>query len=158
MTQVHDEDRLRDEFQRLRSETERPEAVPDFAEMMARAKADAASQPELTVVSGGAAGDAAPRRRRAFVIGGWASAAMAAAIAAVLLVGGPPSDADAEFERLVASYANDISSGAWASPTSALLNVPGMSLTRSVPSLGGAVRGLDPSALPRAPESEGRDS
>ena len=152
----HDEDRLRDEFRQLRSETERQGRVPDFGAMMARAKADAAQQPELELVVGRAEDGPRERRRRALVMGGWASAALAAAIAGVLLVPGQ-SDADAEFERLVASYSSDIA-GAWASPTSSLMNVPGMNLTRSVPSVGGAVRGLDPSTLPSASESEGRDS
>ena len=158
MTQSHDEDRLRDEFRRLRAETEQGGSVPDFATMMAKAKADAAARPELAVVRGGRADDrGAPRRRRALVVGGWVSAVAAAALAGVLLTGGP-SDADAEFEQLVASYSSDFASGAWRSPTSALMDVPGMSLTRSVPSLGGALRGLDPNTPRNTPEPEGRDS
>ena len=46
----------------------------------------------------------------------------------------------------------------WRSPTSGLLNVPGIGLTRSVPSLGSSPRGLDPTRLPSVPDSEGRGS
>jgi ferric-dicitrate binding protein FerR (iron transport regulator) len=148
------DDRLREEFGRLRSETEGSARVPDFRAMLEQAKVDAAT-PDLQLVQGGQS-DATERRRRVVRIGGWASAALAAAIAGVLLMGGP-SDADQEFERLVAAYSADVSSGAWQSPTSGLLNVPGMNLTRSVPSLGGAIRGLDPDQLPNGPDSETRD-
>ncbi len=156
MNQIHDDDRLRAEFGRLRSETEGSARVPDFRAMLEEAKVDAAARPELQVVQGGRS-DAGARRRWVVRIGGWASAAAAAAIAGVLLMGGP-SDADREFERLVAAYSADASSGAWRSPTSALLNVPGMNLTRSVPSFGTTIPGLDRSQLPNVSEPEPRDS
>ena len=156
MTQRHDDDRLREEFRRLRSETERSARVPDFRAMLEKTKADAVAPPELQVVQGGQSDSGAPRRR-VVRIGGWASAAVAAAIAGVLLLGGP-SDADQEFDRLVAAYSADVSSGAWRSPTSGLLNVPGMNLIRSVPSLGTTIRGLDPGQLPNVADPEERDS
>ena len=178
MMQRHDDDRLRldddglrEEFQRLRSETEGSARVPEFRAMLEKAKVDAVARPEPTVappelaaaapklqlVQGGQSeSDVAARRRRVVRIGGWASAAVAAAMAGVLLMGGP-SDADREFERLVAAYTADVSSGAWQSPTSGLMNVPGMNLTRSVPSLGAAIRGLDPDQLPNIPDPETRD-
>ena len=156
-----DDDALRAEFGRLRTETEGSARVPDFGAMLERAKDDAvsrpgiaAARPELQVVQG-ESGEGA-RRRRVVRIGGWASVAVAAAIAGVLLIGGP-SDADLEFERLVAAYTTDVSSGAWRSPTSALMNVPGMDLARSVPSLGSAIRGLDPSLLRNVPDPGGRN-
>jgi hypothetical protein len=156
----YDDDRLEEEFGRLRSETEGSARVPDFGAMLEKAKADAAERPDLQVIQGGQADagqpDAGSRRRRVLQIGGWASAAVAAAVAGVLLMGGP-SDADREFERLVASYTTDLSAGAWSSPTAALMNVPGMNLTRSVPSFGTTIRGLDPSQRPNAPEPETRD-
>jgi hypothetical protein len=128
--------------------------------MLEQAKADAAARPDLQVIQGGQAdarqSDSGSRRRRVMQIGGWASAAVAAAVAGVLLMGGP-SDADREFERLVASYTTDLSAGAWSSPTAALMNVPGMNLTRSVPSFGTTIRGLDPSQRPNVPEPETRD-
>ena len=162
MTHRHDGDGLRfedehlkEEFGQLRAETEGSVRVPDFGTMLEKAKADAVAPPELQVIQGGQS-DAGSRRRRVVLIGGWASAAVAAAMAGVLLMGGR-SDADREFERLVASYTADVSSGAWQSPTSGLLNVPGMGLTRSVPSLGSAIRGLDPDQLRRVSEPETRD-
>ena len=155
MTDRHDDEGLREEFGRLRSEMEGSARVLEFRAMLAQAKADAAASPELQVVQGGLS-DAGGRRRRIVRIGGWASVAVAASVAAVLLIGGP-SDADREFERLVAAYSADASSGAWLSPTSGLLNVPGMNLTRSVPSLGSAIRGIDPDQLPNPPDPETRD-
>jgi hypothetical protein len=65
---------------------------------------------------------------------------------------GPSGDED--FERLVAAYASQAAGGSWASPTSGLLDVPGMELMRSVPAIGAPVRGLDPAALPPRPEEE----
>ncbi len=155
MTQTHDDDGLREEFRRLRSETEVSARVPDFRAMLEKTKADELARPELRVVQGGRSDPAAPRRRLVW-IGGWASAAVAASIAGVLLTGGQ-SDADREFERLVAAYSADVSSGARWSPTSGLLNVLGMNLTRSVPSIGASIRGLDPGQLPNLPDPDGRD-
>lgn len=160
MKHSYDDDRLEEKFGRLRSETEGSPRVPDFRAMLEKAKVAAAERPDLQVIQGGQAdpgqSDAGSRRRRVMQIGGWASAAVAAAVAGVLLTGGP-SDADREFERLVASYTTDLSAGAWRSPTAALMNVPGMNLTRSVPSFGITIRGLDPSQLPNVPERETRD-
>jgi hypothetical protein len=144
----HEHDALRDEFHRLRARTEEPGSVPDFGAMMARAKADAVRAPSSI----------APRRRprRALVLGGWATAALAAAFAGLLLVDRAGSD-DEAFERLVASYATDVAGGAWASPTAALLDVPGRSLTRSMPAVGMSSREWSPGTAPR-PEPDGRDS
>ena len=150
-----DDDRLREEFGRLRSETEASARIPDFGAMLEEAKVDAAARPELQVIQGGQP-DAGTRRRRVVRIGAWASAAVAAAFAGVLLMGGP-SDADLEFDRLVAVYSAEVASGTWRSPTSALMDVPGMNLTRSVPSVGTTIRGLDPARLPNVPDPEARD-
>lgn len=159
---------LRDDFASLRSELKTPGRVPDFDTVIARAKEVAASRPTLEVVAGGAPGGA-PResvhgaeedqtRRRAVKIGGWMSLATAAAAAAILLVGGPvtDSDADADFERLVASYSTDAAAGAWRSPTATLLRTPGVDLG-SVPSIGTPLRGLDPSSVPESDAPQGRD-
>ena len=153
MTQRHDDDRLREDFLRLRSETEDSARVPDFRAMLEKTTAAAVAPPELKVMRGGQSDSEAPRRR-VVRIGGWASAAVAAAIAGVLLMGDP---SDREFDRLVTAYSADVSSGAWRSPTSGLLNVPGMDLTRSVPSFGTTIRGLEPGRLPDVPNPEGRD-
>ncbi len=82
MTQTHDDNGLREEFRRLRSETEGSARVPDFRAMLEKTKADELARPELRVVRGGRSDPAAPRRRLVW-IGGWASAAVAATIAGV---------------------------------------------------------------------------
>jgi hypothetical protein len=91
----------------------------------------------------------APDRRRWVKAGAWVATAAAAALAGVLVTRGG-SDADAEFARLVTAYASDATTGAWRSPTDALLEVPGSALMRSVPVISG-VPGL---GVPRlgAPE------
>ena len=152
--QRYDDDRLREDFRRLRSETEGSASVHDFRAMLEKARTGGVAPPELRVLQGGQS-DVGARRRRVVRIGGWASAAVAAAIGGILLMGSP-SDADREFDRLVAAYSTELSSGAWQSPTSGLLNVPGMDLTRSVPSFSTAIWGLDPSQLPNDSEPVGR--
>ncbi len=151
----HDDDLLREAFRRLRAETEASARTPDFRGMFDGATAEARVPPELGVVRGGQA-DGGTRRSRAVRIAGWA-AAVAAAIGTVILVGDRP-DADREFERLVAAYSAEAFPRAWRSPTSGLLEVPGASLTRSVPSLGTAIRGLDPGQRPNSPDPGGTDS
>lgn len=152
MTQLPDDDGLRERFQELRNEAEQPARLPDFGAMLAQARAGGAPRPSFEVVDG--AGAARPRgggtHRRFLRAGAWASAALAATVAGLLLTDRRPSDDD--FAQLVAAYTTDVSGGAWQSPTSGLLAVPGMELTRSVPSIGAPVRGLDPSVLP-APET-----
>jgi hypothetical protein len=81
---------------------------------------------------------------------------VAAAVAGLMLVDRGPSP-DEQFERLVATYSSEAGT-AWQSPTSGLLNVPGMELTRSVPSIGGPVRGIDPSRLPPPQTSPEEDT
>jgi hypothetical protein len=165
--QPTEDDLVRERFRRLREEVERSGRVPDFRAMMERARQEAAGAPPLRVLEGDAAaapaglvdspGGARPRavrRRRSVVIGGWATAAMAAALTALLLTSGRDAG-DEEFDVLVAAFANDASTGAWRSPTSGLLDVPGVELLRSVPSIGGSLRGLDPARGPDAQGPEG---
>ena len=148
MTQVREEDVLKERFEELRGEAAQPGRVPDFDAMLARARAEAASQPELTVVAGGATSGVAGRpSRRLARAGAWATVAVAATLAGLLLTDRRPTG-DAEFERLVTAWSSGVTAGSWASPTSALLDVPGMDLTRSIPSIGAPVRGLDPATLP----------
>jgi hypothetical protein len=121
---------LRARFGELRARTRGPE----FAAVLGRASADARAQPALTVSSG------RPSRRRMLAAGVWASAAIAATVAGILLFDfsslmGP--SADEQFAELVASYSADVATGAWRSPTSGLLNVPGMELVRGMPTIGG---------------------
>jgi hypothetical protein len=121
---------LRARFGELRARTRGPE----FAAVLGRASEEARAQPALTVSSG------RPSRRRVIAAGAWASAAIAATVAGILLFDfsslmGP--SADEEFAELVAAYSANVAGGAWSSPTSGLLNVPGMELVRGMPSIGG---------------------
>lgn len=148
-----DDDALRARYGELREETEASGSIPDFRAMLSRAEVEAADMPRLDVVRGGApAGDAVVGpSRRAKVAAGWITLA-AAALAGVLLVRPPSGGADAEFERLVASYAAEAST--WRSPTDALLDIPGVDLG-AVPTIAGPTRGSRPVA---APPPDGRDS
>ena len=119
---------LRARFGELRADAER--RTPSFRAVMERAADQARAQPTLAVISGGSTS-----RRRALKVGAWASAAVAAALAGVLLVERGPSE-DEQFVELVAAYTADVSGGAWRSPTSGLLQVPGIDLVRALPSIG----------------------
>jgi len=157
LSNSQDDDLVRERFRDLRTDIQGTSGrAPDFRAMMERAEQEAATLPSLRVESGGASPPLSSRRRRMFWTGGWASALAAAALAGLLLTSGG-EDQDAEFDRLVASFATDASAGAWRSPTSGLLDVPGIELTRSVPSIGGAVRGLDPASLADPPAPQGRE-
>lgn len=154
-----DDQRLRDRFRESRDYAERPGAVPVFEEMMARAQAEVSAEPSLDVVHGpaGRSSRADGARRDLARIGGWVSLAAAAAAVGLLFLDPSGTGADAEFERLVTAFAADAGSGAWRSPTSALLEMPGLDLG-AVPSIGGAIRGLDLSNGLDATGPEGRDS
>ena len=149
MTDHLDDGRLRGRFGELRGETIESGRVPDFESMLATARADASSGPTLGVIEGGAprVGSAPRAYRRYLRAGAWASAALAATVAGLMLTDRRPRNDD-EFLRIVAAYTDNVSGGAWRSPTSQLLEVPGMELGRSVPQVGGPVRGLDPATLP----------
>jgi hypothetical protein len=155
MSGHRDDEGLRGRFQHLREETEQDGRVPDFDAMMARARADAASSPTLEVVDGGQGARRGPdaTRRRVFRLGGWASAALAAALAGLLLL---PADRDGdEFDALVASFS---SSTTLQSPTAGLLDVPGIEFVRSMPSVGGSLRGAGLEERPSPPGSEGTEN
>lgn len=172
MTKRPSDDLIRERFNQLRQDVERSGGVPDFRAMMERARQEAADAPSLHVIepdaraTPSAPGDDASRaparhahhrgaaRRRALLLGGWASVAMAAAVAALLLTGGEDAG-DEEFDALVATFATDATTGAWRSPTSGLLDVPGVELLGSVPSIGGSLRGLDPAREPAVQGSGG---
>lgn len=151
MTKARDDDGLRATFQGLRDDTRRSGRAPAFEAMMREARREAEPRPALQVVDG----DRSERRlrnRRWLRFGAWASAAVAAAVAGLILVDrGPGGEED--FERLVAAYASQAGGGGWSSPTSGLLDVPGMDFIRSVPSIGAPVRGLDASATGGIPSS-----
>ncbi len=152
MTDRHDDEFLQEAFEDLRSDTQRRGSVPDATAMLNRARSEAsASSPGQAATSPG--GPPSPNwARRA----GWLSLTAAAAVFALLLVDGP-SQADREFERLVASYSSDTAAGAWRSPTGALLDTPGLDLG-AVPSFGPSLRDLQ--TRPRDPRrtDPGRDS
>lgn len=149
MNERREDDVLRERFRELRAEASAPARVPDFDAMVARARAQADARAGLAVVDGGApqAASASRPRLRFFRAGAWASVAVAATVAVLLMTDRRPDD-EAAFEQLVAAYSADISAGGLRSPTSGLLQVPGMDLTRSVPSIGSPLHGLDPSTLP----------
>jgi len=150
---------MRDDFLGLRTHVERAGAIPEFEAMMVRAHHEAEGRPALELADGGAGASDSERgaRRRLTRVGGWMSLAAAAAAAGLLFVGPPTSDADAEFQNLVVAFSTDGASGAWRSPTSSLLNLPGLDLG-AVPSVsefmprGDALRSVDGTG------PEGRDS
>lgn len=144
-----DED-LEERFAELRAATGSPGRVPEFGAVLARAEASSTTRPALQVVAGGMV-----RTRRRWVrVGAWGSAALAAAVTGLLLIERGPGP-DEEFARLVASYASESAAGAWRSPTSGLLAVPGMELTRSVPAIGSTIPPFDPSTLPEPTSGPG---
>ena len=116
-------------FEGLRAEDEK--RVPDFARMMAKARGQAgetaeANPPGRTVGSRGLF--ARPRLA-------WAGGALAAAAAAVVMFV-VPDGPDAHFEQVVRAFSADPAAGQWTSPTDGLLQVPGLELLSSVPSIG----------------------
>jgi hypothetical protein len=148
MSESRVDENLRSRFHELRAAAEREGRAPEFGALLARARASSADRRALEVVEGGLVHS----RRRVIRVGAWASAALAAPVAGVLLVDRGPSPAE-EFARLVADYASQTSAGAWRSPTSGLLEVPGMELVRSVPSIGVTVPpgpGTLPDPVPEA--------
>ena len=151
MSDMRSDDRMRDAFQELRADTAQPEGVPAFEAMLATAHERARAEPALEVLRGGRSEPHAPTR--IVRVGGWVAAAAAAAVATIILVDRAPSGDD-EFERLVAAYSSQRLGGDWASPTSGLLEVPGMDLMRSLPSIGAPLRGIDPRTLPPRPSVE----
>jgi hypothetical protein len=142
---------LRARFQELRARSESTGRVPEFRTVLARAEATLEARPALEVVAGRSTSS-----RRWLRTGAWASAALAATVAGLLLVrGGPSSEED--FARLVASYSSDVAAGAWQSPTSALLDVPGMDLMRSMPSIGTSLPDFGAIAPPEPADAAGRN-
>jgi hypothetical protein len=138
------EDRLEKElserFQRLRAQESA--RAPDFETMLATARERAASEVERAQRE---SGTVVPIRRRGW-IGPWgqglAASALAAAAMAVLWLaptserGGGAVSGD-DFDALVRSYSEQANGGLWRAPTDGLLQVPGIELVRTVPSIGG---------------------
>jgi len=156
VTDQRDDDLIRERFQSLAAEE--AGRAPDFRAMMDQVRLEAEVFPGLRV-SGGEVTEQAVRpgrRRRLAWVGGWASTALAAAVAGLLLTG--RGSGDAEFERLVSSYASDAAAGAWHSPTSRLLAVPGIELIRSVPSVRSFLGGAALDLPANTPPSDGTES
>ena len=148
MTTHRDDELLTEKFLALRAETEQDGRVPQFGSMLDEAKRQVDARPMLEVLAGGPAqGGRGASRHRWVRTGAWASALLAASVAGLVLIDRAPTG-DEEFERLVAAYASEASSAGVTSPTSRLLEVPGMDLLRSLPAIGEPVRGLDPTARP----------
>lgn len=149
MTRERAEDGIRAEFEALRADVERPGGVPDFGAMMTRARAEA-EQVDAVVVH-------TFPHRRAVTIGGWMSLAAAAAAVGLLLADVGGTNPDDEFERLVASYTSTTSASTWRSPTSGLLELPGLDLG-GVPAIGWGLDGADSNDPPSGSSLDGRDS
>ncbi|MDH3270271.1 MAG: hypothetical protein OEN56_03000 [Gemmatimonadota bacterium] len=147
MIHRHDDDDLRSDLTALRDDVRTSGRVPDFDAMLRRAKVEAAA--------GRAEGERVLRPRKAWAIRSraWVPLAAAAAAVGLFLVGGPRTDADAEFERLVADYARTAAT-TLRSPTASLMEIPGVDLG-AVPSIGGSLPGL---TFPETGTPEGRDS
>jgi len=120
------DDRQQDNELRARFEAQRrAEAgeAPPFAAMMARARAEAASEPAFAF---------RPRLRRVLYAGGLAAAAT---IALVFVVPRESSN-EAAFEEAVRAFHSDPALGAWRSPTDGLLDLPGSRWISTVPRVG----------------------
>ena len=100
--------------------------APSFAEMIARAQAEA-GKPETAATL-----PARRRQRRRYRIGALAAAA---AIAALIVTPRMRSGHDS-FEQAVHAFQNDPALGAWQSPTEGLLNLPGDRLLSTIPTVG----------------------
>lgn len=141
---VPTEDRdLREAFGHLRLELEDPERVPPFLPMIERARLQGTNDPAPSTAE-----------RRRWLTGPpfpWLSRGVraglaAAAVAGILLTSGA-RDPDREFQHLVSTYVAT-SPSLWRSPTSRLLDVPGLELVRSVPAIGIPVPGTLRAELP----------
>ena len=133
-----DEDRdLKGLFNILRDE-ERGE-IPAFQILMARAREEALGLEEPT-----ARRALRPHPRKLV----WGGSLLAAAAAAVLIFLPPRGTSEAEFVQVVQMFSADPASGAWKSPTDALLDVPGSEMLSTIPSVGSRTWLLEPNNRP----------
>ena len=119
--------------------------APEFRTLMNRARGDASGSgleihPENRVTH------RIPRRLA------WGGSLLAAAAATVLLLVQLPGTSDSEFVQVVQAFSSDPASGAWKSPTDALLDLPGAQILSSVPSIGTSRWLMDPRPKPRRNE------
>jgi len=82
----------------------------------------------------------------------WGGSLLAAAAAAVLLLVQIPGTSDSEFVQVVQAFSSDPASGAWKSPTDALLDVPGAEILFTVPSIRTSRWLLEPRPNPKRNE------
>lgn len=132
MSGTSDDRHLREAFRHLRSWAEGPErSPPSFQVMLERARRQAKNVPRRPGLGGlwRRPGRPLPWPRTAVRTG-----LAAAAVAGILLMSGA-RDPEVEFRRLISTYAATSQSLSM-SPTSRLLEVPGLELVRSVPSVG----------------------
>lgn len=137
-----DDQELRKLFGHLR--TEERDRVPDFRALMARAREEAAQNGHGSV-GGRRTLHGLPRRLA------WGGSLLAAAAAAAILLL-PPSTSDSEFVQVVQTFSTDPASGAWKSPTDALLHLPGRDILSTVPTIGSQPWFRGPGASPRRNE------
>jgi len=119
--------------------------VPDFRTLMARAHREA-SRSELKIQTGSGVTHHISRRLA------WGGSLLAAAAAAALLLVQVPGTSDSEFERVVSAFSANPASGAWKSPTDALLDVPGTEILSTVPSIGSSRWLMSPRPTPQRNE------
>ena len=123
---------LRELFQQLKEEDRR--MTPEFREIMAGATRIGAARRRSTEPDAREHGTrlVVPWSLRTL----WKAGLLAAAAATAFLLIRSPGTSDAEFELVVRSFTANPALGAWRSPTDNLLNVPGMKMLSTVPSLG----------------------
>jgi len=134
---------LRGLFRHLQNQDQRQ--IPDFGTLMARAREEA-SRSGLEALPGNRASRRLPRRLA------WGGSFLAAAAMATLLLVQPPGTSESEFVQVVQTFSSNPASGAWESPTDALLDFPGKELLTTVPSISSRRWLLDPSGNPRRNE------
>jgi hypothetical protein len=134
---------LQDLFSTLRDEEKKE--IPAFQTLMARAKEEAARSGMETQ---------AGKRAHHFTARhlAWGGSLLAAAAAAVLLLVPSEGTSEAEFVQVVQMFSADPASGAWRSPTDALLDLPGKEVLTTIPSIGSSRWNLDPSTNRRRNE------
>jgi hypothetical protein len=124
--------------------TEERGRIPDFRTLMARAREEAAQNGHGRF-GGRRTLHGVPRRLA------WGGSLLAAAAAAALLLL-PPGTSDSEFVQVVQTFSTDPASGAWKSPTDALLDLPGRDILSTVPTIGSRPWLAGPGASPRRNE------
>lgn len=147
---------LRDLFQEMKARDRA--RTPEFRSMMERALGGSRRPAEEgggTAASSGRPGPSKGWKVASSPEGSWrwrrgtlAGGLLAAAAMAGLFLVRSPGVSEAEFERVVRSFATDPAGGGWRSPTDGLLELPGQSMLSIRPSIGTAGW---PGGLPASP-------